>query len=494
MSVFNRHAGKDETIVLLQDEHAVWSRWRGDQLIDRRVILHGDNNTDADLIPFEGLTAMMGRFKRPVLSLILDSSLDEVSYLAGTRFHHGLLRMSNDIEPVHESLNQRCQIWLKEVQEQGVVFDCVVSTLRLLLTKYRKIAKQTLIVVDDDQLIRHVLFHRGRIVYARQCHGVSDGVSHAALAESLEYLDGSASAMLSHDCEIVYLGSDLACLDLLNKTSTGSVVHEASKTVTEWYFELFRRQRWRMRSRMLNRQLNHILNGQLDKSISRRQLRHSERKRYLATRLTIFMALTSFIVAGVHGFIVARYLRNIKIETASISDEILLARQSAADIHTSPLRAAESIARLELFHRIERLETAAMLTLIADAVTRHPEIMLDRLEWLMTDNAEALQWISVTSLENAPVPSGIRQVLNQSLDNTEELQIRTGTQIALEGSVKEVTLRGRQAVFEKFISSLESSPAIASVEVVISPLEYAVSSEVDDSDSRFSVQIFQWSS
>ena len=69
-----------------------------------------------------------------------------------------------------------------------------------------------------------------------------------------------------------------------------------------------------------------------------------------------------------------------------------------------------------------------------------------------------------------------------------------GTQIALEGSVRELTLRGRQAVFENFVRSLKASPVVASVEVVSSPLEYAVSSEVLDSDLRFSLQILHWPS
>ena len=132
--------------------------------------------------------------------------------------------------------------------------------------------------------------------------------------------------------------------------------------------------------------------------------------------------------------------------------------------------------------------------MIADTVTRHPKIMLDHLEWLMIDNEEALQWIDVASLENAPVPSGIGRVLKQSLDGTEISRTIIGAQIGIEGSVREVTLRDRQAVFNKFVSSLETSPFVASVEVVTSPLEHAVSSDVDGSDLRFSLQILHWSS
>ena len=69
-----------------------------------------------------------------------------------------------------------------------------------------------------------------------------------------------------------------------------------------------------------------------------------------------------------------------------------------------------------------------------------------------------------------------------------------GAQIGIEGSVREVTLRDRQAVFNQFVSSLETSPFVASVEVVTSPLEHAVSSDVDGSDLRFSLQILHWSS
>jgi len=158
------------------------------------------------------------------------------------------------------------------------------------------------------------------------------------------------------------------------------------------------------------------------------------------------------------------------------------------------VQAAESIARLKLFDRIEGLDATAVLTLIADAVTHHPEIMVDHLEWLMIDNPEALQWISVASLENAPVPTGINQVMRQSLDSSDEARILIGAQISLEGTVQEVTLRARQAAFENFVSSLKDSPLVASVEVVTSPLEYAVSSEIDDSDLRFSLQIFHWPS
>ena len=112
----------------------------------------------------------------------------------------------------------------------------------------------------------------------------------------------------------------------------------------------------------------------------------------------------------------------------------------------------------------------------------------------MIDNPEALQWISVASLENAPVPTGINQVMRQSLDSSDEARILIGAQISLEGTVQEVTLRARQAAFENFVSSLKDSPLVASVEVVTSPLEYAVSSEIDDSDLRFSLQIFHWPS
>ena len=78
------------------------------------------------------------------------------------------------------------------------------------------------------------------------------------------------------------------------------------------------------------------------------------------------------------------------------------------------------------------------------------------MEWLATDNTEALQWINVASLENAPVPNGINQVLRQSLDVSDGARIMIGTQIALEGSVRELTLRERQAVFEKFVRSLKA--------------------------------------
>ena len=493
MRASKENVGKDETIVLLQDDRALWYRWRGDQIIDHRVIAHGEDASDAELIPFDGITEVECTGQSTV-SLILDSSLDEVSCSADTPARPKYLGLLNDVNYIHESLNQRSQLWLRKVQEHGVVFDLVVSALRLLLQNYRKVVKQTFIVVDDSHLSRHVLCQRGRLEYARQCNIADKGSSQKALTESLEYLDGSASISVTSDCDIVYIGTDVDCLELLDRQSSAAIVHEASKSASQWYCELFRRHRRRPGRKMSNRQLNRILNGQLEISESRRKIRSNYKKLYLATCLVIGIASVTVVFSVVHGFAVAEYLREIETRTSSLSDELLLARQAATSIHISPVQAAESIARLKLFDRIEGLDATAVLTLIADAVTHHPEIMVDHLEWLMIDNPEALQWISVASLENAPVPIGINQVMRQSLDSSDEARILIGAQISLEGTVQEVTLRARQAAFENFVSSLKDSPLVASVEVVTSPLEYAVSSEIDDSDLRFSLQIFHWPS
>ena len=484
---------KDETTVLLQDDRAIWCRWLGDRVIDWRVIPHDEDASDNDLVPFDGIVGT-GYFRHPIVSLILDSSLDEVSCPSNTLAQKKNFRLSNDFDHIHESLNNSCQLWLRKVQEQGVVFNLVVSTLRLLLRSYSKGVKQTFIVVDDECLSRHVLCQRGCMVYARQCNNADMGFSHKALAESLEYLNGSASATISSDCDVVYIGTDAGHLELLKKQSVGSLVNETSITAAQWYFELFKRHRQRLGNRMSNRQLNRILNGQLEESESHRKMRASYKYFYLATCLAVGLASIMVVLAALHGISVAKYLRNIETQISSLSDEILLAKQSATAIHFSPVQAAESLARLELYKRIERLDATAVLTLIADAVTHHPEIKIDHLEWLTTDDTEALQWINVASLENAPVPNGINQVLRQSLDVSDRARIMIGTQIALEGSVRELTLRERQAVFEKFVRSLKASPVVASVEVVSSPLEYAVSSEVLDSDLRFSLQILHWPS
>ena len=486
-------AGKDETIVLLQDDRAIWCRWRGGRVIEQRIIPHGEDAADSDLIPFDRMTVMEA-FEYTAVSLILDSSLDEVNCMTSIQLQKNILRIPNDVDLIHESLNQQCQLWLRKVQEQGLVFNCVVSTLRLLLLNYCKGVKQVFIVVDDDHLSRHVLCQKGRMVYARQCDNVDEGFSQKALAESLEYLNGPASVTISSDCDIIYIGADPDRLELLKGLSARSVFHETSITAAQWYFELFRGQRWRIRSKMFSRQLNRILNGQLDISESKRKLRSRHKKLKLATRLSGGIASIAVVIVAVHGISAANYLRGVEAKKASLSNEIFMASQSATAIHKSPVQAAESIARLEQFDRVERVDAAEVLTLVADTVTQHPQIMLDHLEWLIIDDEEALQWIDVVSLENASVPSGIGRVLRQSLDDTEVSRTMTGAQIGIEGSVREVTLRDRHAVFNKFVSSLETSPFIASVKVVTSPLEHAVSSNVDGSDLRFSLQILRRSS
>ena len=236
---------KDETTVLLQDDRAIWCRWLGDRVIDWRVIPHDEDASDNDLVPFDGIVGT-GYFSHPIVSLILDSSLDEVSCPSNTLAQKKNFRLSNDFDHIHESLNNSCQLWLRKVQEQGVVFNLVVSTLRLLLRSYSKGVKQTFIVVDDECLSRHVLCQRGRMVYARQCNNADMGFSHKALAESLEYLDGSASATISSDCDVVYIGTDAGHLELLKKQSVGSLVNETSITAAQWYFELFKRHRQRL--------------------------------------------------------------------------------------------------------------------------------------------------------------------------------------------------------------------------------------------------------
>ena len=486
-------AGKNEAIVLLQDERAIWCRWQDGQVVEQRIIPHSEDATGSDLLPFDRMT-VMEYFEHKTVSLILDSSLDEVNCMTNIQLQRNILRMPNSVDLIHESLNQQCQLWLRKVQEQGVVFNWVVSTLRLLLLNYCKGAKQAFIVVDDDHLSRHVLCQQGCMVYARQCNNVDEGLSQKALAESLEYLDGPASITISPDCDIVYVGADPGRLDLLKRHSARPVYHEASITAAQWYFELFRRQRLRIRNKVSHRQLNHILNGQLDMSESKRKLRTRRKRFYLATCLSAGIASITVVFTTVHGFSSVNYLRSVEARKISLSSEISLARQSATAIHQSPVQAAELIERLKQFDHIETLDAAEVLTLIADTVTRHPKIMLDHLEWLMIDNEEALQWIDVASLENAPVPNGIGRVLKQSLDGTEISRTIIGAQIGIEGSVRAVTLRDRQAVFNKFVSSLETSPFVAYVEVVTSPLEHAVSSDVDGSDLRFSLQILHWSS
>ena len=487
---------KDETIIILQDERAIWCRWHDQRLIDRRVIEHCETIADSNLIPFDGISEIVKRFKRPTVGLIIDSSLDEVSSFMSTDAGIGRVARtkSNDTAHIHESLNRRCQLWLQKVQEQGVVFDYVTSTLRMLLRNYRKSKRQTLVVVDGDQLSRHVLCHRGRVVYARQCSKIDEKTSEEVLNESLDYLDDTASTQRISDCNIVYVGSNRASQDSLKERSTGPLVHVASTSATQWYFSLFRQRRWHIGHSASNRLLNRVLKGQLDGSESRRKLHRNDQKLFLATWLTVFIASITVIVACVHGFTVARYMRNVEVKSAALANDIVLTKESATEIHSFPVQAANALETMEAFGRIEKLDAAAVLTLVADAVTLHPGIQLDRLEWLLTDNEEALQWTGVASLEHAPVPRIIQQVSKQSLDESAPARLRMGAQIAIEGSVHEATLRGKQALFNGFVNTLETTPNIASVEVVTSPLEHAATSELKGSDFQFSIQIFHWPS
>jgi len=481
---------RDEVIIVLQDDRAAWYRWQGAQIVDQKIIPLVNKAEEGIVIPFEGLVNRVDRFNYPRINLIIDSSLDEFTPPIGEFGKEKSRAIKERDKRICESLNAACQEWILAVQEKGLVFDKVLSSLSLLDRTYGKGRQRVLIIVDDDRLGRHVLCTKKGISYARQCTYKDVHNSQEALSETLHYLSDLKAPYSLADSLIVYVGDDPDTATSLNKLSNKPVSFQPVSNAADWYCDLFRRKRPRGTSQWLNKKLSR----HLSKSEARRRHRRNDQQLYLATCLTVFVASVTVIVACIHGFTVAKYMRSVEAKTTNMMSEHMLTTKAAAKVHSEPVQTADSLARLDLFNQIYYLNAAGVLTLIGDAVTQHPEIELDRIEWLLTDNREATQWVSVPSLDNAPVPVSINKVLDQSPHNAEATRIKTGTQIVIEGSVKDSTLRERQAVFEEFVATLSSLSDIDSVQIVSSPLDNASSSERSDADQLFSLQVFHWPS
>jgi|GEM_PF-3027789 len=467
---------KKSIIIVLQDDRVVWYKFKGKALIDKKDIIFDDRYIDFEDIPFDWAKPIQQRHSLATISLIIDSSLDELGSGNAERVGRNNVFNVSKYTCFREALSPRCQAWLQAIQAQGVIFDRVTSSLRLLSWQIRRGVPNRFIVVGDSHMSRHVLCQKGRITYARQCRHIEAGLAntaHSALLESLEYLRESTATAINTELQIIYVGDDQSCVETLEQSSLKPLTHHMVSKAADWYAELFQQRCFLSR----HEPMNTVLNGQLEQSESQRNRRRNDRCLYLTTCLTALVASFTLTLAGVNGFKVVKNIRSLEIKSAAVSQEQISTSEMATSIHQYPIKAAEALVRVQLFKRIEYLDIAAVLKLVADAVTEHPGIELDSLEWVLTDTHEAMEWVNVASLENAAVPVAIKHVLSQSLDEADDTRVKTGVQIAIEGSVQDISLRGRQRRFEKFVDSLVSVPNITSVKVVTSPLKSASAGE-----------------
>lgn len=526
MSVFRRSI---RVILTLSGDSAVWSRWRGKELVDEFIetLPVGlseafSTETVASDPGYRSLSAATRcpwvmeaeANNRPLdVHLIVDSAHSEVLRIETAAAHMGEgksglgariqeRRLLDRLRQNHpDTLVCRAQgisalkavwlsreqwpehwtAWLQGLQSGGVVFIRVSSSLQILARHMPDTARDILYVLIGNHRQQHILVRDGVVVFRRVVAVNGDDSIRTALTDSLNHLQSrlclvSASlcslGMSETLCEEWKLHAVIAG-DVLIMTDVDEISSDDESANVATHDSQI--------ARMLVRSIVQApmpkdisaTSGPVAEILKTRVVRDQMFRLSFATAISILIASVTVAFATVEGFSSSRESAHRLEEQTRLMLRIADFDEASLSIHPQADTAAQLLRRIEMVEQDQQRSVPALMNLLANVLKEFPAIGLDALQW-RTDMADLDQSepLFVATADSWSPHS------DSSVDMDLYTGLETGASLVLEfsGKVdKSRSLRERQERFDALVAALVALETVQRVEVLLSPLAQAAS-------------------
>lgn len=461
----------ERRVLVLQDERAIWTLWRGGRCIEERVesldatVPNGcpwpaAGETFVDVVadsPHDDIERVLvassdGIGRGPLASLrrrLLQARL-------ARRHPEALVRMAPPaLAPLVATLLRTGlpDAWREHLQalERGTLtVRTLHPALALSCASGEACDGDVLRIVRDGDTERHLLYRSGCPTFTRVVTTDDSDTAEAALAETLAHLAARHGVAAPH---VLYVeAADEA--SRLARRALGTPGGRSASTD--------RLEKWRAHAML--------------------------RRLQLSTVLTALIAFATFATAVVHGLDSARQRARAAAAGDALALRVDTLAASVTERHATPVLAAASLAFVEAHERTGAPEADTVLRLLAEVLTAHPGVRLDRLAW----SVQAAQ----TEIEDAPFARAASLPLRRGAVGEEEAPL--GVLIEIAGRIRatgadagavgdgvdaadrvavgtrdersaDVPVGERQRRFEAFVEDLERRDGVARLNVRLSP-------------------------
>lgn len=202
--------------------------------------------------------------------------------------------------------------------------------------------------------------------------------------------------------------------------------------------------------------------------LDKRRRRTELRRLHVATTLTAAIAASTVLASAVHGIDSARRRARAVAAEEALALRVDRLAEAVAERHPTPGLADASLALLERQASVGAPAAEAVLALLAEALTAHPALRLDRLEWSTPEGADA----SLDERVDAANQPLRRLRRADDVDAPAVALLELGGRVDAAGAL---SVRERQRRFEAFVATLERNAGVSGLRVRLSPAGAATS-------------------